>query len=186
MAASNIQRLLKEKEGSLTNVIGRVVLLQDQFCSAVYPWQQLREESDGKIRLDIVPYPDIDDTDGWTPAILRRLESDSDNDNSDNSDVIAVCLPPLHWSDGSFIDLEIIGQVCRQKKIPLIVDATQGVGIMPLSVAKIQPTFLACSVHKVRPQKGNASPWENFAFQFSAYEAFGILISTMFVFLRVF
>ena len=114
LAAANIQRELL-KRGSNG---GRIILMQDQFCSAVYPWQQLRDESNGAIQLEIVPYPDIDDAGGWTPAIMKRLE--------DDNDVIAACLPPLHWSDGAVIDLEVIGQTCRKKNIPLIVDATQG------------------------------------------------------------
>ena len=114
LAATNIQRELL-KRGSTG---GRIILIQDQFCSAVYPWQQLRDESNGAIQLEIVPYPDIYDTGGWTPAIMKRLE--------DNDDVIAACLPPLHWSDGAIIDLEVIGQACRKKNVPLIVDATQG------------------------------------------------------------
>jgi selenocysteine lyase/cysteine desulfurase len=138
LAALNVQRTVIDT-GIRSR--GTILLLQDQFDSAVYPWQQMCDASNGNITLNIVPYPTSDDDDdGWTPGILERL--------SDN--VIAACLPPLHWSDGSLIDLEAIGSKCRKHEIALIVDATQAVGIMPVSVTKIQAALLACSVHKVR------------------------------------
>lgn len=158
LAARNIQRLAATK-----NTKGKILLLQDQFNSAVYPWQQICEESNGSVTLQIIPHPPPNQEHGWTKAILDRLDSN----------VIAACLPPLHWSNGALIDLETIGEVCRHHDIPLIVDATQGkntifmilctsliishylnlqstaVGIMDMSVKKIQPTLVACSVHKV-------------------------------------
>jgi selenocysteine lyase/cysteine desulfurase len=107
LAARNIQRTLLKKKG-------RVLILQDQMCSAIYPWQEICEESDGDIELDVVPHPQTEG--GWTEAILKRLDND----------VLVACLPPLHWSDGALVDLEIISSVCIKHDIALIVDATQG------------------------------------------------------------
>ena len=86
------------------------------MCSAIYPWQVLCSESES-IRLEIVPYPE-DSSSGWTEEILKRLDED----------ILAVCLPPLHWSDGALIDLDKIGKVCTSKGVYFIVDATQGKG----------------------------------------------------------
>jgi selenocysteine lyase/cysteine desulfurase len=108
LAANNIQRTLEKKKGS-------ILVLQDEFDSAIYPWQNVCDTSDGDITLDIVQYPTNDG--GWTEAILRKLE---------DPDVLVACLPPLHWTDGALIDLEVIGQACRKNNIYLIVDATQG------------------------------------------------------------
>jgi selenocysteine lyase/cysteine desulfurase len=108
---------------------GRILLLQDQFDSAVYPWQQVCDESNGAVALEIVGHPDDEDTNdgdggdgpsGWTKAVLDTLEGSADDE------IIAACLPPLHWSNGTLLDLEAIGAVCRERNIPLIVDATQG------------------------------------------------------------
>lgn len=90
-------------------------MLEDQMCSAIYPWQVLCSESESSIQLEIVAYP-TDLSGGWTEAILEQL----------SDDVLVVCLPPLHWSDGSIVDLDAIGKVCRAKGIYFIVDATQG------------------------------------------------------------
>jgi len=156
LAARNIieQRRKREDCGGC----GRILVLQDEFDSAIYPWQQMCDESKGRLSLDIVEHPDEgfrerssddDDSDGdgiaggWTRAVLKKIESNNDIDK-----IIAACLPPLHWSDGTILDLEAIGAACKDRNIPLIVDATQAVGIMPCSVRKIRPMMLACSTHK--------------------------------------
>ena len=153
LAARNIQRLLKEKEEEEAKEIDdnlkkyRILVLQDQFDSAIYPWQQICKESNGKVRLEIIDKPT--EYDGWTRSILEKLSTSSAGGGGGDGDpFLAVCLPPLHWSDGSLIDLKTIGQVCRKQKIPFIVDATQAVGIMPIQLYKIRPTMLMASVHK--------------------------------------
>jgi len=155
------QQAARNSEGhtGCDSVGGRILLLQDQFDSAVYPWQQVCDESKGRLALEIVAHPDDAEcrgtgstgsirntkshgSTGWTEAVLDRLHGDDDRT------IVAACLPPLHWSDGTLLDLEAIGAVCRDRNIPLIVDATQAVGIMPCNVRKIRPTMLACSTHK--------------------------------------
>lgn len=125
LAARNIAETHRKRSRSG----GRILLLQDQFDSAVYPWQQVCDESGGKITLDIVGHPDEDgnalqntcgdEVSGWTAAVLKRIRENG-------SEIIVACLPPLHWSDGTLLDLIAIGQACRERNIPLIVDATQG------------------------------------------------------------
>jgi kynureninase len=131
------------------NVVkGRILILEDQFNSAVYPWQRLCDlelRKDGHLRLDVVPCPDfLDASDSWTCRILQSLEKA----NAEADPILVACIPPLHWSDGSLIDLEVVGVECRKQNIPLVVDATQAAGILPISVGKIKPTALCSSVHK--------------------------------------
>ena len=130
LAARNIAESQRKKN----TPGGRILVLMDQFDSAVYPWQQVCDESSGKLTLEIVGYPDDngdlqqhdceDNVSGWTLAVLNRLQEYAD-------EIVAACLPPLHWSDGTLLDLEAIGKVCRQHNIPLIVDATQGMCVSP-------------------------------------------------------
>ena len=130
LAARNIQKILG-------NRTGRILVLQDQMCSAIYPWQEICSESNGSVQLKIVAHPESEH--GWTQSIIESLDEE----------VLVACLPPLHWSDGSLIDLEKVSAKCKESNVDLIVDATQAVGIMPCSVKRIKPTLLACSVHKV-------------------------------------
>lgn len=129
LAATNVQRTVTKG--------GTILILQDQMCSAVYGLQNLCDV-DSRFNLVILPYPTNEG--GWTQSILERLSS--------SDDVVVACLPPLHWSDGAIIDLDMVGHTCRTKGIILIVDATQACGIFPISMTTIQPTMLACSSHK--------------------------------------
>jgi selenocysteine lyase/cysteine desulfurase len=131
-AARNIERL---HDG------GRILLLQDQFSSAVYPWQDICKRSD-KWALDVVAYPQ--NGSNWTEEVLTRIL------RSEDDHVYKVaCLPPLHWSDGALLDLPRISQACRSAGITLVVDATQALGAVPgIDVVSIQPSLLVCSVHK--------------------------------------
>lgn len=149
LAARNIMDQHRKKRKDCAVGRGRILVLQDQFDSAIYPWQQVCDESKGKVSLDIVGYPEADfhhepgssastnissrsngndgfgvgGATGWTRAVLEKLTGSS---HGDTGEIIAACLPPLHWSDGTLLDLEAIGAACRDRSIPLIVDATQG------------------------------------------------------------
>lgn len=149
LAAHNLEAQLasRNRNNNNNNSGGQILVLQDQMCSAVYPWQDVCDRSGGRLTLEIVPYPDSTTT-TWTQRVLQRLEIGS---------VAVACLPPLHWSDGALLDLVRIGAVCRSRQIFLVVDATQGVGAMLLSVPQIRPSLLACSVHKwLRGPSGTA------------------------------
>lgn len=129
MAARNLQRTTIKPRKT-----GTILVLQDQFSSAIYPWQKICDESEGCIELDIVPHPTET---GWTDAILARL----------NSNVLVACLPPLHWSNGSLIDLERIGVACRDLNIPLVVDATQGTWALVFLSNREHPWLIAHQLH---------------------------------------
>lgn len=111
LAARNIQRTILPRCGNR-----KILLLQDQFNSAVYPWQQICEESGGSVSLDIIPHPTAGQPGGWTQAILDRIDDT----------VLVACLPPLHWANGALIDLEKIGKACRKYSVTMVIDATQG------------------------------------------------------------
>lgn len=145
MAAMNVERtLINMQQGEETG--GRILVLQNQYDSAVYPWQDLCERHAGWT-IQVVEYPeDSDDNNhNWTESVMRALQ---DEDSSKNPPIRVACLPPLHWSSGMLVNLEIIGAYCKQHNILLIVDGTQGIGAIPFDIKTIQPTLVACSVHK--------------------------------------
>lgn len=114
----------------------RVLILQDGMSSEVYAWQECVLD----VEFVIVPHPQHED-EGWTPLILECLEHG-------NHGVDVCCLPQVHWSDGSFVDLKIIGRYCNEHGIKLVVDGTQSIGIMDFNVKEIMCDAAACSVHK--------------------------------------
>ena len=110
-----------------------IVVLHDQFPSNVYSWRSLASRKNAVIKT--VPRPDDND---WTPALLESIE--------DNTAVVAVS--NCHWTDGTLIDLEKIGEQCRSKGAALVVDGIQSLGAMPFSVERVQPDFLVAGTHK--------------------------------------
>ena len=125
LAAANIARLRENG--------GKIVVLQDEMCSEIYAWQRV-VHLNPKFQLEVVDCSPDDMSD----EVLRRL---------DNT-VAVVAIPTLHWSHGSLLDLEAISKSCSELDIDLIVDGTQSIGILPINVAHINPTLVACSVQK--------------------------------------
>lgn len=110
-----------------------ILLIEGQFPSNVYAWQQLASEQ--MMRMTTVRRP----ADGrWTEAILSQLDER----------IAMAALPQVHWADGSLIDLQRISDRCRDLGIPLVLDLTQSLGVMPFSVQQIQPAFVFCAAYK--------------------------------------
>ncbi|HNP36352.1 MAG TPA: aminotransferase class V-fold PLP-dependent enzyme [Woeseiaceae bacterium] len=111
----------------------RILVLEDQFPSNVYPWMELASTRGAK--LVTVPRPVDHD---WTSALLECIDA--------NTAVVAV--PNCHWTDGTIVDLASIGTRARELGAALVVDATQSLGAMPLDVAGTQPDFLVAASYK--------------------------------------
>ncbi len=119
--------------GNLTVGPGRtVVLLDEQFPSNVYPWRAKVARDGGEI-VTVTR-----SSEGWTAAILDRIDS--------RTAIVAV--PNCHWTDGSRVDLEAVGEAARSSGAAFVVDASQSFGALPLDVGKVQPDFLATVGYK--------------------------------------
>jgi len=59
-----------------------------------------------------------------------------------------AALTPVHWTEGGHIDLERIASALRRQGATLVVDGTQGVGLLPLDVRTLQPDFLVFPTYK--------------------------------------
>jgi len=110
-----------------------VVVLEDQFPSNVYPWRELVREKGAKLKT--VARPQDDD---WTAALMDHID--------ENTAVVAVA--GCHWTDGCIIDLVKLGQRCREINAALVIDATQSLGALPLSVFEVQPDFVIAASYK--------------------------------------
>jgi selenocysteine lyase/cysteine desulfurase len=110
-----------------------IVVLDDQFPSNVYSWRSLASQKNAEVKTVLRPV----DND-WTAALLERIE--------DTTAIVAVA--NCHWTDGTLIDLEKIGELCRSKGAALVVDGIQSLGAMPFSVERVQPDFLVAGTHK--------------------------------------
>ena len=111
----------------------KILVLEDQFPSNIYSWQRRAREK--KASITTVKRPkDFN----WTQAVLEAITPKT----------AIVALPHCHWTDGSCLDLAIIGQHCRDMGAALCIDATQSLGAMPLSIEQVRPDFLVTTAHK--------------------------------------
>lgn len=110
-----------------------ILAIAGEFPSTVLAWQRAAQET-GAV-LTTVPAPERG---GWTQAILDRLDRG----------VKVVAVSTCHWTNGAYIDLVAIGGACREFGSVLVVDATQSLGAMPLSIGEVQPDFLVAAGYK--------------------------------------
>ncbi len=110
-----------------------ILVIEEAFPSNYLPWERIAKETNANII--IVPTPFDGD---WTKAILEKIEKG----------VKVVAVPNCHWTNGSFIDLKIIGQACCSVKTLLAVDATQSLAAMSLSIEEVKPDFLVAAGYK--------------------------------------
>jgi len=120
---------------SSNTMMKKILVLQDEMSSEIYPWQEVFPCS-----LEIIPYP-CPSSSSWEKDIIHTIKRFKNQ-------IAAVCIPQIHWSDGSIIGIETISQVCHEYTIPLIIDGTQSVGILPIDVQEIPCDAFVASTHK--------------------------------------
>ena len=111
----------------------RVLLLDEEFPSVIYPWQERARAE--RAEAVLIPRPANDD---WTGAVLERID--------DRTAVAA--LPALHWTDGARLDLVRIGSRLREVGASLALDLTQSLGAMPFDLDAVQPDVVVAAAYK--------------------------------------
>jgi selenocysteine lyase/cysteine desulfurase len=111
----------------------KILLLEEQFPSNVYPWWRLAQEKDAAIAT--VPWPEDGD---WTAAVLRELRDD----------VAIAALAHVPWTSGGVLDMVRIGDACRKNGTALALDLTQSLGALPFTVKQVQPDFAVAANYK--------------------------------------
>ena len=110
-----------------------IVILHQQFPSNVYSWFELAEKKGGRV-LVVQRESGMD----WTEALLQAIDERT----------AIVAIPQCHWTDGSKVDLERVGERVRAVGAALVIDASQSLGVVPLNLDRIQPDFLTAVGYK--------------------------------------
>src|SRR3954469_7657590 len=110
----------------------RVLMSDLEFMQVAIPWVQKKKDG---IEIDVVPnhQGEVRIAD-LSHAIQPRTR------------VIAVS--SVQWSNGFRSDLAALSQLCRDRKIWLVVDAIQQLGAVPIDVRATPVDMLVCGGHK--------------------------------------
>jgi len=111
----------------------KILVLEEQFPSNYYPWKRVAEETGASLK--VATWPEDGD---WTHAVLAAL----------SEDVAIAALPHVQWTSGGRLDLVKIGEACRRIGTALALDLTQSLGVLPFSVADVQPDFAVAACYK--------------------------------------
>jgi selenocysteine lyase/cysteine desulfurase len=115
----------------------RVLLLRDDHSSPVLEWTT-RAPAEGFTVETVEPEDDGD----WTAALLQAIE------RKGAAPVGLASISSLHWSDGGAVDIDRVAAALKRHGAALLIDATQGAGIMDLDVRRIDPDFLVFPTYK--------------------------------------
>jgi selenocysteine lyase/cysteine desulfurase len=117
-----------------------IVVIGDEFPSALLPWHRLGMERRVMVRTVSAP-PDA------TPENRATLWSDRLIDAISN-DTAAVMLAPVHWWDGTRFDLARIAERAHAAGADVIIDGTQSLGALPFDFDAVRPHAVVCAGYK--------------------------------------
>lgn len=109
-----------------------VVLPADEFPSNSMPWLAQAERGAEIRQVDIRTAEDAE------AALIDAMD--------EKTRVLAVSA--VQWTDGFRLDLQQLGQACRQRSVLFFVDAIQQLGALQLDVEAAAIDFLAADAHK--------------------------------------
>jgi selenocysteine lyase/cysteine desulfurase len=116
----------------------RIVVVNEQFPSNVYPWRRLAAAQGLEIETVDPPRTDGSRGEAWNAALLAALDPG----------VSVVAVPHYHWVDGTRFDLAAVGRRAREVGAALVVDGTQSIGAAPFDLSDVQPDALVCAGYK--------------------------------------
>ena len=120
---------------------GSVVVVPDlEFPANVYPWMAASRVRGYDVRI--------------VPARDGLLDEDAVFAALDEPGTRVVSLSWVGFATGFVADIHRLGEACRTRGIWLVVDAMQGLGVLPLDVARTHVDLIACG-----GQKWLLSPW---------------------------
>lgn len=114
-----------------------IVITHEQFPGNVYSWRRMASEAGAELRA-VAPGDGSERGRRWNERLLDAVDAKT----------AIVSVPNVHWTDGTWFDLEALGARCRDVDAALIVDATQSVGAMDFDVSKVRPDALIVAAYK--------------------------------------
>ena len=112
----------------------RIVVVEGEFPSNYYPWQKL-----GCRMVRVAPPKSWQDRGKiWNERLLETIKPGT----------AVVAIGNVHWADGTRFDLKQIRKAADRVGALLVIDGTQSVGALPISIKQIRPDALICAGYK--------------------------------------
>jgi selenocysteine lyase/cysteine desulfurase len=111
----------------------RVLVLDQEFPSSYYTWRRFTDRTGADLVV-------IERQPGqcWTDAVLAALDERA----------AVVVIPNVHWTNGAWVDLDAVKARASDAGAPLVIDASQSLGVVPLDVESLRPDFLVAVGYK--------------------------------------
>lgn len=111
----------------------QVVVMAEEYPSNYYTWRRFCARTGAEL---VIAERAAGST--WTDAVLAQIR--------ERTGVLAIA--NVHWTDGSFVDLESVVRAARRAGAVVVIDASQSLGALPLDVARLRPDFVVSVGYK--------------------------------------
>ena len=115
-----------------------IVVAGEQFPSNIYIWKRFCKQHGCTLKMIDAPAQFNGRGQKWNEDILDAIDSDT----------LLVALGNVHWTDGTYFDLDKISAETQSSDAYLIIDGTQSVGALPIDVYKTKIDALICAGYK--------------------------------------
>lgn len=105
-----------------------VILLENEYPSNYYPWLHLQEKGVVLKETAMASNPE-EFIDKFIQVISKKTR--------------VASLSAVHWCTGMPLPLEQIGKICKDRRILLVIDGAQGVGLFDIPVKSLGISFMA-------------------------------------------
>ncbi len=109
-----------------------ILLMQNDFPSNILPWLAL--EKKGVKVIQIKPKERILTASEFQKAITKRTK--------------LFCVSHVHTFSGRMLDIAAFGQICKEKNIVFVVNASHSIGTMPFDISKLAVDCVVCVGYK--------------------------------------
>lgn len=111
-----------------------IVIIQEQFPSNYYIWEDLAKKYNAKI----ITIKQPDNHADWNSHILNAITNKT----------ALVAIGHIHWVNGLIFDLKAIRAKTKKYNSLFVIDGSQSIGALPFSVKDIMPDALICAGYK--------------------------------------
>lgn len=115
-----------------------ILVLDEQFPSNIYCWQTVSKQKGATIKVVNIPTQMKKRGHTWNEKILNAI----------NEKTAVVAIAHVHWADGTLFDLKAIREKTNSVNAKLVIDGTQSIGALPLSIKDIPLDALVCGGYK--------------------------------------